>query len=426
MNILSGFNYFKQNPGDRIRILLHGNLIHCFNKKPTVTEFTRDAIRKAVDRTSRPILFLASPYIHTFIHETIHLSKKEMEEADQRLLGFKVPASKFINITSLEINEKKSMLIHSHLTREGTELLTVLQREKLNFTWHPAILSLITNLHKVGTKPLVANDKLRIYLADEMLQLQKQGGIFRFQHLNYLQNHQTFEEKRQTIDQFIDNEKSNHDFSKISFTLHNSSDPESVKHLTDHFIIAPKNGRHLKTVTRSFKKRSVLFQTILRRNSLLGFATAIIIGWAVLLNLYVGRVNHQRQALKQSIAILQIQSDRLDQIAKMERDHFRFKSIMKSVQSLKIQPVLFLEILDQILPKSVWIGNISFQSHRIGMELLDSRETELSAFMDLLGKQSGEANLKNNETITQNDIKIRKYSIEINHLKPQTLHEKLD
>ncbi len=427
MNFLSGLSHLAKLRGNRTRVLLHGKLIHCFNNEQTAIEHTKETIRKALSgNSSRPIVFLASPFIHTFIHETIHLSKNEMEKADQQLLGFKVPAASYINITSLKLNQKKSLTIHSHLTHEGTELLKELRHQKIRITWYPALLSIVARLYQNGITQLTKIEKLRIYLANELLQTQKRGGILRFDHLNYLHSHQTFEENKRTIERIIDKEGNQQDFSELIYTQDTTSDSANIKTLADHIIVAPRKGRHMKSVTRSAKNRPLVFRHLLRRNSLLGFATAIIFAWAFLIHLHVERVNQKQLRLKRSISILQQQSDRLNQIAEIEREHFRSISLMQAAQSLKIQPALFLEKLDRILPDGVWLSHIAIQNHLIGMELLDGSETELSAFMDRLGKQSGETNLKNNETITLNKVPLRKYSIEISNLNPKTLYEKLD
>ncbi len=427
MNFLSGLSHFAKLRGNRTRFLIHGKLIHCFNNKQTAIELTRETTRKALSsHSSRPVVFLASPFIHTFIHETIHLSKKEMEKADQQLLGFKVPAASYINITSLKLNEKKSLTVHSHITHEGAELVKELQHQKIRFEWYPAILSIVIKLYHNGITQLTTTEKLRIYLANELLQTQKRGGIIRFDHLNYLHNHQKFEENKRTIEGILEKEGNQQDFSELNFTHPAKIKSANINTLADRIITTPRKGRRIKSVTRSTKNRPLAFQYLLRRNSLLGFATTLIFAWAFLIHLHVESVNQKQLRLKRSISILQRQSDRLNQIAEIEREHFRFISLTQAAQSLKIQPALFLDLLDSILPEGVWLSHIAIQNNLIGIELLDGSETELSAFIDELGKQCGETNLKNNETITLNNVPLRKYSIEISHLKPKTLYEKLD
>jgi len=427
MNFLSGLSQFAKLQENRTRVLLHGDLIHCFNDQQTAIELTQKTIGKVLGSTpSRPVIFLASPFIHTYIHETIHLSKNEMEKVDQQLLGFKVPAASYINITSLKLNEKKSLTIHSHMTQQGGELLKELQHKKIRLTWYPAILSIVTNLYQDGISQPTTMENLRIYLANELLQTQRQGSRLRFEHLNYLHNHQTFEENKQTIERLLDKEGSNPDFSEWVYPQHTSNKTANINQLAGYNIVAPRKGRHIKSITRSAKNRPLAFQYLLRQNSILGFAIAIIFVWAFLINLHLESVNQKQLKLKRSISILQQHSDRLHQIAEIEREHFRIISMRRAAQSLKIQPTLFLDKLDRILPDGVWLNQVTIQNHHIGMELLDGAETELSAFMDRLGKQCGETNLKNNEIFTLNKVPLRKYSIEISQLKPNTLYEKLD
>lgn len=427
MNFLSGLPHLAKLQGNRTRVLLHGELIHCFTDKQTAIDLTREAIHKTLSgNLSRPVVFLASPFIHTFIHETIHLSKNEMEKADQQLLGFKVPAASFINITSLKLNEKKSLTVHSHLTHEGAELLKDLRHQKIRFVWYPAILSIVTKFYHDGITQLTITEKLRIYLANEFLQTQRRGGILRFDHLNYLHDHYEFEDNRRTIEGILDKDGSQQDFTELVYAQNNLSESTNINKLADHIIITPRKGRHIKSVTRSTKNRPFAFQYLLRRNSLLGIATTIILVWAFLIHTQIKSVNQKQLGLKRAISILQQQSNRLNQIAEIEREHFRYTALTQAAQSLKIQPALFLDKLDRILPDSVWLSHIAIQNNLIGIELLDRSETELSAFMDRLGKQCGETNLKNNETITLNKTPLRKYTIEISHLKPKTLNEKLD
>jgi len=377
MKLFPGFTSSSKQRAKRTRIFLHGNLMHRISSDQQVTEFSKGELQSALDGSHKPVFFLASPYVHTFVHETIHLSKNEMEKADQQLLGFRTPPSTHINITSLKLNDKQAITIHSHLTREGTELLKTVRKEKIRISWQPAILNFIRSIHQDGTGWLPGVDTFRIYLEEEMIEIQRQGDLFRFQHLNYLHNQSSLDERKQTIERIIEKSLGKQDFSVLKFTLRAPLAPEFRKYLADHRFTIPQKGRSVRSVTRTRHKTPVVIHHFLKRNTLLGLTTAIVIIWAILLQLHVEKVNRKRLALRQSISILRQHSDRLNQIAGIERDYARFIAIKQTTQSLKIQPSLFLEGLDRILTRDLWVRNIAFEGQHIGMELLDSGKTEL-------------------------------------------------
>jgi len=426
MNFISGLTGYSIKSEHQTRILLHGKLIYSIGHEQTVSEFSYETLKKRLIGTRRPLLFLASPYIHSYIHTTIQLSSREMETADQQLFGFRNPASPFIMVTSLKLNDKKALTIHSHLSKIGADLLAFKRREKVSFIWHPAVSSFITTLFQGSVDLLHEKGRLRIYLANELLQIEKQDNQLRCQHLNYLQNQKTFEDKKRTAERILEKSEGKQEYTTLIFADATTPDVESSNHLVDPLLFPPVRNRQIKTVTRIQKKRSLAFRSIIKRNNLLGIATFAVIVWAILINLHVSQINQQRLTKKRSIHILEQHSARLDQIAEIRLKYIRFVSIRQTANSLKIYPARFLARLDKILPRSVWVRSFAIRDDLVTLELLDSGKSGISTLMDQISRQCGETNLKSNEPITLEKTPIRKYAIEIKHLNSQTHYEKLD
>ncbi len=426
MKFLSGLKLLTRKSENSTRLLLHGRLVHSFSNERTVTKVSNETLQKILPTTSRPVIFLAAPYIISFVHETIPLSRTEMEKADHQLLGFLSAPSPTIMITSVKLNDKKAVTVHSHITKKGTELLASLQRMKIGFTWYPAVSSFITNIHRSPEQLPGERNRLRVFLAGEMLQVEKQAGQFRFQHLNYLHTDQSYKDKRQTMEQILEKTEGKQVYTALVFNDRMLSEPASSEYAADSLLQLPSRGRHVKSVTLLQKKRSLALRSYLKRNHLLGLATSIIVIWAILINLHALKVNEQRLNWAKSVTILQQQSALLNEIADTKRRHARFTSIKKTVKYLRIQPALCLASLDGILPEGVWIQRISIQYNRIALELLDSGEAELSALMDKMGRQYGKTSLKSNEAVTFEKIPVRNYTLEITQLKPWNQYEKLD
>ncbi len=421
MNFLSGLTGYSNKSERQTRILLHGKLIYSIGQEPAVSEFSYELLKKRLIGARRPLLFLAAPYVHSYIHTTIQLSSREMETADQQLLGFKDPASLFIKVTSLKLNDKKALTIHSHLSKSGAELLAFKRLEKVSFTWHPAVSSFITAIFQSSVDLLQEKGRLRIYLANELLQIEKQNNQLRCQHLNYLQNHTTFEDKKQTAERILEKAEGKQEYATLIFADAATMDVGSSIHLVDPLLLPPVRNRQIKTITRIQKKRSLAVRSIIKRNNLLGIATFAVIAWAILINLHVSQINQQRFTKKRSIHILKQHSARLNQIAEIRLKYIRFVSIRQTAKSLKICPTSFLTRLDKILPRSVWVQRFAIQDDHVTLELLDSGKSEISALMDQISRQCGETNLTSNEPITLEKTPIRKYTIEIKHLNSQTL-----
>lgn len=402
--------------GHQTGILLHGNLIHTRTDDWAAIAFSESALQHIIRSAIKPLLFLASPFVHSFVHETIHLSASEMEKADRQILGFANMPPSYLNMTSIRLNEKKSLTVHSHLTKAGTRLLNNLRANKTGVSWLPAISSFITNIHQDSS--LSAGENLRIFLGEEVLQVKGKLSQLRFQHLNYLRTRQSFEEKQRTTEQILEQAEGQQEYSVL--ILGEGEHPALLQPdvSVDLLLKPPPKNRSIKSVTRRQKKRQLDLRFLLKRNHMLGLATSLVVIWALIINFHTASVNHDRLSRSRQVADLQQQSIRLNEIAEAERSQIRFSSIRQTVRQLVLQPADYLTVLNRHLPEGVWVQQITIRDDRISLTLLDSGETELSALMDRLGRQYGTTTLKSSEGITLDKIPVRRYAIEITQLVP--------
>lgn len=396
-------------PKNRPQILIHGDWIHSYKKTWSAVSFSREAIISLLGSAPTFEIYLASPYLHSFIHETIHLSNKELEQADQRLLGFSTSPSPHVQVTAIRLTDKKALTIHSHLSRKGAELLSLLKREKTSFSWYPAVTSIITNINHEQKLSSDMPDNLRIFLDDEMLQVQKQAGQVRFQHLNYLHNDQDFDNRCRIAEQILDKTGDKKLFLKLPF---NNNSPGNLNFpLT--FLQPPIRSRDIKSITRVQRKRRFSPRILLNRNRVLGLATCVCVLWAGTIQWQLLKMNQQQQERYQTIAVLKQKSRQLNQIALSERKHVRLSAITQTVEQIKTRPFQYLEKLESILPKGVWIQQIVFQENHTLMILLDSEKTELSGLMDGIGKHLGKTSLRSSEEVSLKKVPVQRYTVEV-------------
>jgi len=408
-----------QTAGNRQRILLHGDLAHIYKDGWSVETRQDKTPKPLFIQGARPIIFLAAPFVHTFVHDTIQLSKKELETADRQLLGFSDSEPAWVNITSLGLTDKKTLTIHSHLTHKGSDLLRSLRQLKTGFSWHPAILSFIVHIHQNPDLFVGTSETVRVFLADEVLQVDKQVEQLRFQHLNFLNNHGSHHSRKSTAVQLIERGGAKQETANLSFDS-NTPIKSTISPITVSGLLTPPHRRRdTKSSTIKQNKRRISVQSILTRNHFLGLTLFFVAIWAVFVQFRVSEVNRQRQIRRDTITILEKKSIRLGQVAEIERKHARYSAIKQTANRLRIQPSFHLTKLAGILPKGLWIQAISIQHDQIIMDLLDSGKTELNDLMELIGNVYGTTSLKSNEEITIDKIPVRRYKIAISQLKPQ-------
>jgi len=420
MKIPFGISGFLASSRVRPRILLHGNLVHTHAAGSwTASAYSREGLNEILAENPSSLLFLAAPYVHSYVHETIHLPARELEKADRQLLDFgHHPPPHQVSVSALRLNDKKALTIHSHLTSTGSELLQNLE-QKPTPAWYPAVLSLIANFQdRSKTLPETAA-YLRVFLSQEALQFETHDGKFRCFHLNYVQSGRTHEEQQRTAELILAGEGGRQAFPKLVFDADNLRNTDHLTHAPEALLVPPPRNRDIKSVSRTRKKRRLSIHLLLKPNTVFGLAALIIILWAAALKLHVATMNRERAKKQQLVAELQEKSIRISQVADMERRYFRISAIGTTVGQMQVHPVQILQNLKPLLPKGVWLQRVAVSHHRMVLSLLDSGEIEVSQLIDRLGTQFGKTSLTQNEGLILANAPVRRYQIEITNLLPQ-------
>ena len=131
------------------------------------------------------LCLLAAPFNISFVHETIHLKKKELLEADQQILSLsRLPLDKRA-VKSIQLSEKKAITIHSHLTEEGAKLLSSIKKLGKGVQWQPAISFIMGNLLGYPQELLREKTCLRCFLEQEAFEIIWSSTI---PHVQLIQN----------------------------------------------------------------------------------------------------------------------------------------------------------------------------------------------------------------------------------------------
>lgn len=412
-----GFPHLNQKPDDAARVLIHGDTIHRYDGAWTAAPYSLPTLKKTLTVSSRPLVFLASPFADTYLHETIHLSASELETADQQLLGFGEPCPDEIRLYSYKLSEKKAITIHAHLTEKGSALLREMRQQGIRITWHPASAGLVSGFLQQSDPLTCMGSRIRIFLGNEVFQVERQAERLRFEHLTYLQGSSGSVEKPPMAEQILDQAESRPTFNAIRLDDQGLSPAIAETAEFAHALQPPVRGGSRKTVKRSKARQRQVFKPLLKRNHLLGVAAAATVVWAIMLQLHVSDINRERQRQRAAVSELTRHSEQLGRIGEMQRQLLRYRSVGKAVQELMIQPADLLEKLDVLLPKGVWVQDFLLTDRQLTLKLLDSSETELSALMEQLGRAYGQTSLKSNEAITLKAIPLRRYAIDISKLK---------
>ncbi|MCP4750348.1 MAG: hypothetical protein GY866_05620 [Proteobacteria bacterium] len=407
-------------------ILLHGSAIQLIRPNQGFSEISLDQVRQEYNSKPKPLVLLASPFVNSFVHETIPLSTKDLESVDRQTLGFSPSPGDRRLIASIELQEKKALTVHSHLTGKGMDLLTYFKQIKIKIKWQPAVQTLIKSLLYFPQTTVKRKTKLRIYLFNEMLQVRWHTNYAKFQHLSYWHQQLDFPKKKLYVDRMLAETTGQSDM--VSAVLHKGDGEltdESVSDITEIFF--PKGKRQKrKTLSQAIGRERGDYWKLITVNRILALIVVCLILWAIAINYHANGLKEYRAALKKSVDTLQVNSDKLNVIAETEREYFKLSSLVETANSLKLRPYVFLEKLDSILPSGVWIFRFSISSRMIVLELLDDKETELTTLIEMIGTRLGKTNLEKNETIQIGNKILKKYSILINQFQPEPMNEKVD
>ena len=396
-------------------LLLHGTVIHRFSPNQEIEEITREELYAEVSTKPKPVLLLAAPYLNSFVHETIPLSAKELENVDARILPFSISDQEQRQVTSISLNDKKAVTIHAHLSLRGKSLLNEFKNQKINVSWQPAVTLAIKNL--LSKSKTLANQFsiLRCYFHDEMLQIHWQNRHIQFSHIPYWDRHSSFENKRQLVDQLLQETIDTQKMSTIDLDCQSSQNRKNAIIKPGEIFFSEGRGRRLKSNQRNFRKDPINPLNYLTRNRILAIILAGCTIWAGVWYIQLTTLQQYYQQLKAEVQLLEQNTEKLTEIAKVERKYFGIVSLIDAVEIARFLPNNLFNIIETTLPTSAWIYKIKATSQIVRIELLDQKNTELSKLIEGFNQRLGKTNLEVNEKIELQKKPLNKYTIKIQY-----------
>ena len=245
-----------------------------------------------------------------------------------------------------------------------------------------------------------------------------------FSHLHYWRQQTEFEKQKQDMEMLLGKTTGSQEIQSVSFQNQVHDIEKNTPQIKALFFSGKKKTRP-KTVEHQERKRLNRYFRFFTPRRILIISSLLTLLWAIIINVQIFRMKEEYTSQAHTVKDLQNKSARLSQISETEREYYRLFSAFETADELKISPNLLLTKLDAILPKEIWISDISISYDGIELVLLDSKETELADLIESFSNQIGKTNLEKNEVIQINQKPIRKYTFTISNLYTGLLNEKM-
>ena len=354
---------------------------------------------------------MGSPYIDTYVHETIPLAKKDLPAVDRHTLPFSRNSPERVRVDSILIDRSKAITTHSHLTERGVELL---HRFKRMPRWQPAIGYCAGRLVANAEKIPIAAETYVLLFENEVLCLEKNAGKFRIFHFSLWQRQ--FPDRRiEAVKALLEGSRE-----KARYTYVDIAGRETGKCVPQHFsiqkLLAAPGLRKVESVSFVYKKNKLRFLKRLSPRYVLAFTLVCSIVCAAAFGMRLSQLKSRRYALSKSIEALAAETVQIEPVIRGEREYYRLSSMMEAISQFRFDPSKFLERMDSILPKTVWIHSVSIDDRKITLNLLDRGPSDMALLMERLSMHLGRPSLESNEEAMLQGRKVKRYQFTLDEL----------
>jgi len=389
----------------------------------TVKELSMEGFYEEISTKPKPKILLAAPYVNSFVHETIQLVARELEQVDSRVLPFSITDREHRLISSIKLNDKKAVTIHSHLSTKGQTLLNSIKNRKISASWHPAVSFMIKNILSAGKEDFSRHSILRVYFQDELIQARWQGNQPRFRHITNWHHSQSFSNKNQYVDQLLQDSTGTEKVTAVNINgREEDTENDDIIQLDELFFSSARSSK-VKATHRTLRKESINWLKYITINRVLTVVLAFCFIWAGLLEFKIAEKKEYQISLKMKVEEMIVNTDRLSEIAKVERKYFQLQSLIDAVEQTKFNPNKLFEVIESSLPATTWIFQIHATPHEISIDLLDEKNTEMSKLIETLNRQIGKTSLELNEKTVLENHSLNKYTIKIQPSFQNIAHE---
>ena len=405
-SITSKWPFTRQN---REYCLIHGNSFQIVNRNfQTIDGISSLPGRKG---TRNFIVLLGSPYINTYVHETIPLSKRDLPAVDQQILPFSRSLPECIRIDSIAINQHKAITIHSHVTDRGIRFLD--QFKKIG-GWQPAIAYFIKKLIAEAAQiPTIAKTHVIIF-ENEVLRISRTENNLQISHFSLWPDHLP-QHRAGIVKALVEADQKHTPFSYLNVanigTETNISEDSTMQEL-----LAATSFQKVKSIScvrqknrlRYFRKKLRYFQRISLQYVLVSTLVCTI-GFAVISYNRLSRLKNRQHSLSSLMETLASNTAQIEPIIRKEREYYRLSSLMEAITQSRFNPSQILVRISSVLPKTTWINSVFINDREITIDLFDTEAVDISQLLERFSAHLGRPNLVLNEDVVIEDRKVKHY-----------------
>lgn len=385
-------------------LLLHGNSVSLFEGySHSVLSNKNDLVQTLKDH-DKSILLLAAPYAFAHVQETVHLKQNELLRADRQILEFSRFPTQSRIIESTAINNETAITALTHLSENAVELLQQIKRDKLKISWKPAVSHLIQQYIKQSTES--SQENMELIMNQEMLYLGWKESKICCRHLYFWTQAGSHEDKASLAKNLL---HSDYSASKpISIDLHKDDDKAAdCNFLCDRLLFPQQKPKQVKSVKKIVKSRN----RIKLKKGYFKFAavaiTCLLVFWSIGLNVQLQELKAERNRLSKTVRVLKHSTAKLEQMAAKERSLVKAESLVATLKENSIDPTGWIEQLEHLLPKTSWIRSIKVEQKTIHIQILDTKNSNISKQLTNLSDTFGSIELVNNSNLIIDDISLR-------------------
>ena len=394
-------------------VILHGPAIHYLSPKQTMAELTPDLLHLRLSSKPKPLILLAAPFLNSFVHETIPLAANELDQVDSRILPFSQTTRENRQITSINISNKRALTIHSHLSKEGIDFLNSLRKNRISVSWKPAIAFIVRNLMMVSRIDSHRDSFSRIFLNNEMLQMRWQGNLTKFQHITYWHRSMGWKKNKLYVDQLLHDSLGSEMVTAISLSCQQQDTSDQTRLTIKQLFFPTGNTAKVKSTQRKYRKEPLNLIKHLSVNRVFIVVSGICLVWTGLMEFQIGRMKKKHLLLSKEIKELELSTDKLAEIAIVEREFLKLQSLLDAVDQTKFLPNKLFELIEASLPPTTWIFQIHAAPQEITIDLLDEKNIELSQLIDTFNRRIGKTSVEMSEKTEIDSISLNRYTIKI-------------
>ncbi|MBU2514489.1 hypothetical protein KJ966_24445 [bacterium] len=386
-------------------VLLNESLIQvfCAREKGFVIKNV-DTLGDRLRTDKKSLILLSAPYVYSYVHETISLNKKDLPLADVQTLGFSRFPKENRHLESFALSHEKAITIYSHLSEKGQSIIQELKREKIRFTWKPAISYLVSNLIKYPQIYLRRFKTITVILQEEILQFSWLVEFPKITHFYNWNRSLSPLEKQLSMEKLICDSLQNE--SRISVMLDpHSNDSKPITELL--FPSGRKNS--IKSILKKTRMKSRYFSGILSPTLLAIITTFIMVSYSLFSQYNLQKLKDKREALQKEVQLLQDKTGELESLASNEQSVAMVESLLSTIEYLQYDPISITKKLNDIIPLTLWIKTVILSKNRIQLELFDYEDIDLPALVSHFTKEIGPTNLVENTREIIKGKTLKKY-----------------